>query len=80
MTITSSTSTETKALLLCRHSEEISIQIVHSIRSGDDLLNSLQLRKHTLIEELAPLLQVLDLGHLPVGWRRGGLLCGLLGG
>ena len=65
MTIASSTPAEAKALLLCRHSEEISIQIIHSIRIGDDILNSLQLRKHTLIEELAPLLQVLDLGNLP---------------
>ena len=60
------TRSPTKALLLCGHSEELSLQCATAIRNGAmDFVMELQARKHTVVEELAATLKELDLASLP---------------
>lgn len=55
-----------KALLLCRHAQELSEQCSTSLRNGNlEVLNELQNRKQTIIEELAHVSQGLDVANLP---------------
>lgn len=61
-----SSAIRTKGLLLCRHAEELSLQCIAAVRNGStELLHDLQVGKHTVITELATILQGRDMAGYP---------------
>jgi len=57
---------QAKALLLCAHAEELSIQCTTALRHGPmDGLLEMQARKHTIVEELTGMLKTLEVAQFP---------------
>jgi hypothetical protein len=63
---------EAKALLLCEHAEQLSLEIVTSVRGGKtEHVLELQARKHTLLAALSAMLCGVDVANVPALQRAG---------